>query len=426
MSKFGNFRARRHAIAPLLVPTLLLYAGVCRPASAQSFDIVYGFTGGPDGALINGVTLDAAGNLYGTATNGGNLLIINGILNGYGTVFKLTPAGGLTLLHTFAGPDTNGAIGRWVLPPDTHGNVYGAANWGGDLNCQSGTGCGVVFKINAKGKYSVVYAFQGSSDGEFPDSLIEDAAGNLYGTTNGEYLGLGTIFKIDTHGTFTTLHDFTGSDGNEPVGTLALDSAGNLYGATSYGGSSGSGNVYELSPNATLTTLYSFTGQADGANPGGVVRDAAGNLWGVAENGGDANSDGVVWKIPAGGSYGVVYTFTGGNDGGGPQGSVALDTAGNLYGTASWGGTSASYQACSGSVYSNTNGCGVVFELNPTTGQETVLHNFTGYADGAIPVDLVIGSNGHLYGTTRMSGPFPDIGLTQGIFYGGTVFEVVP
>jgi uncharacterized repeat protein (TIGR03803 family) len=193
--------------------------------------------------------------------------------------------------------------------------------------------------------------------------------------------------------------------------------AGNLYGTTISGGASGTGVVFKLSPAGTETVLYDFTGGADGAFPqGGLIRDAAGNLYGTTRSGGDTSACasqgcGVVFELircrsaPSGYDFRVLYTFTGGADGGNSQAGLVLDAGGNLYGTTAGGGSS----ACSG-------GCGVVFKLSPI-GTETVLHSFTGGADGGIPAaGLTQDSAGNLYGTTFLGGASGN----------GVVFKLTP
>jgi uncharacterized repeat protein (TIGR03803 family) len=171
---------------------------------------------------------------------------------------------------------------------------------------------------------------------------------------------------------------------------LIRDSAGNLYGTTNGGGASGAGVVFQIDPSGNETVLYNFTGGADGGFPfGGLIRDSAGNLYGTT-NGGGASGAGVVFKVDRAGNETMLYSFTGGPDGGYPLWVVlARDSAGNLYGTTSGGGAS---------------GNGVVFKLDPS-GNETVLHSFTGGADGSSPfAGVVLGSNGNLYGTTPFGG----------------------
>jgi uncharacterized repeat protein (TIGR03803 family) len=206
--------------------------------------------------------------------------------------------------------------------------------------------------------YTVLHRFTGA-DGRIPSEyghLIEDPAGNFYGTTvSGGASNWGVVFKLDTTGTETVLHSFTGSaDGGYPLAGLIRDSAGNLYGTTQSAGIGLAGVVFKVDTAGTETVLYAFTGGADGAYPlGGLVRDSAGNLYGTASGGG-ASSQGAVFKVDTTGTETVLYSFTGGEDGGYPLAGLTQDSAGNLYGTTSYGG--------SGRV---TSGDGVVFMLKP-------------------------------------------------------------
>jgi uncharacterized repeat protein (TIGR03803 family) len=191
--------------------------------------------------------------------------------------------------------------------------------------------------------------------------LARAPAGNLHGTTNqGGSADLGVVFLLTPTGTMKVLHSFQGgTDGANPYAGVALDSAGSLYGTTYGGGAANVGVVYKLDTSGHETLLYSFTGGADGANPySGVVLDSAGNLYGTTYNGG-ASKAGVVYKVSPAGQETVLYTFTGGTDGGNPYAGVTFDSAGNLYGTAMHGGSAGYYAA------------GVVYKLDPT-GQETV------------------------------------------------------
>jgi uncharacterized repeat protein (TIGR03803 family) len=392
-------------------------------AQAQTFNLIYGFTGGADGGGPSVFARDSAGNLYGTAYSGGVYVLNQGYLNDYGTVFKLDRNGKETTLHTFNGVE--GGISPTALVRDSAGNLYGTTYTGGIQSCGYGMGCGVVFKIDTHGNFSLLHNFQGGSDGDLPISLIMDSAGNLYGVTNwggncARGYGCGTIFKIDTHGIYTLLYSFTdGNDGRWPQGSLALDSAGNLYGTTEYGGSGGWGVVFKLSQGGQLTPLYSFNSRT-GYGPYGVLLDSAGNLYGAVQGGGTYGA-GFVYKLnPANQQYGVLYNFTGGNDGGGPSAQLAEDAAGILYGTASYGGTSTRYQGCYWLAGYYTTGCGVVFKLNPSSGQETVLHNFTGFADGGGPESgVILDPAGNIYSTASYLGPLIS-------YANGTVFEIKP
>lgn len=207
--------------------------------------------------------------------------------------------------------------------------------------------------------------------------VVLDSTGNLYGTTTkgGDFLA-GVVYKIDTTGNQTVLHSFTGAaDGWTPYAGVILDSADNLYGTTYYGGggscAGGCGVVYKLDTAGHEMVLYSFTGGADGNNPrAGVVRDSAGNLYGTTPYGGAANASGVVYKVDVTGHQTVRYTFVSGPDGNEPEAGVIRDSAGNVFGTTYLGGAS---------------NAGMVYQID-TAGHETVLHAFTGGADGGYPM----------------------------------------
>ncbi|MGB7438829.1 MAG: choice-of-anchor tandem repeat GloVer-containing protein [Candidatus Acidiferrum sp.] len=178
--------------------------------------------------------------------------------------------------------------------------------------------------------------------------------------------------------------------GASPNGALIRDSGGDLYGTTNGGGTSGAGVVFKLDTSGNETVLYSFTGGSDGGYPlSGVISDSGGNLYGTTQGGG-ASAAGVVFKLDTSGHETVLYSFTGGVDGGYPLWvTLARDSAGNVYGTTAGGGAS---------------GYGVVFKLDPL-GNETVLHGFTGGDDGASPyAGVVLGPDGNLYGTTPFGG----------------------
>jgi uncharacterized repeat protein (TIGR03803 family) len=255
-----------------------------------------------------------------------------------------------------------------------------------------------VYKLDREGHETVLYSFTGGTDGAYPlAGLIQDSAGNFYGTTlDGGSAGVGVVFKLDPMGHETVLHSFTGPDGRWPYSGVTFDSAGNLYGTTHSGGTRG-GVVFKLDPAGNYTVLHDFTYGADGGDPlGGVTLDSAGNLYGTTWSGGPPSGDypGVVYKVDSSGNFSVVYTFTGFTDGGGSRSNVVLDSAGNLYGTTQYGGQG----PCS------YFGCGVVFELDPS-GHQTVLYSFLGGADGSEPgTGLIRDVAGNLYGTTAYGG----------------------
>ena len=364
-----------------------------------TFTVLYSFKNSPDGSgPYSSLIRDRAGNVYGTTAYGG--------LVGYGTVFKLDATGAETVLHsfTFGGADGSKPFGGLIR--DAAGNFYGTTSDGGGIGCAP-YGCGTVFKLDTTRHETVLYSFTGGADGRNPYAgLVRDPAGNLYGTTfygggsNNCGQGCGTVFKLDAMGVQTVLHSFTGPpDGNWPLGSLILDAAGNLYGTTSWGGSSsnctaGCGTVFKLDATGAETVLYSFTGGADGARPASeLIRDAAGNFYGTTQYGGAGrcrDGCGTVFKLDTTGTETVLYRFRRNPDGGSPVAGLIRDAAGNLYGTTLYGGIKRN---------------GTVFKLD-ATGAETVLHSFT-RADGQQPTaGLVMDSAGNLYGTTDYGGAF--------------------
>jgi uncharacterized repeat protein (TIGR03803 family) len=389
---------------------VLILAVFCaaQAASAQTFHLLYQFKSGNDGSQpYASLILDRQGNLYGTTT-------IDGAYSN-GTVFKVSPTGKETVLHSFTGTGGDGAFPIAPLVRDTAGNLYGTTENGGLFGGACGAyGCGIVFRVSPTGKETVLYRFTNSGgDGANPEQgLVRDAAGNLYGTTffGGAY-GKGTVFKVDPSDKETVLYSFGSStgDGSRPWGgSLVRDSAGNLYGTTVFGGSGGAGTVFKLDPSGTETILHSFTGvSGDGFFPyGTLVRDKRGNLYGVTNYGGDASclggsGCGVVFKLDSSNVETILYSFFGtGGDGALPGGGLVRDSAGNLYGTTNVGGN----------LY-----FGTVFKLDASN-KETILHSFSG-GDGRFPeLGLVRDLKGNLYGTAQYGGKYG----------GGVVFKVTP
>ena len=323
----------------------------------------------PAAGLLRGVS----GTLYGTTTFGGKIEKVCGgpPAGGCGTVFKLDDTGKQTVLHKFAG-DPDGFFPEALLVSDKTRNLYGTTSVGGS------SGFGSVFMIDAADRETVLYSFTCGSDGCAPyPGVVLDSADNLYGAAfyggaGWGNNGYGVVFKVDTSGNETVLHTFNGGlDGANPSSVLTFDAQGNIYGTTQNGGSAecggtGCGTVFELSPGSggtwTETVLYAFcslSGCADGESPGSgpLVRDSPGNLYGTTRSGGTYNN-GVIFKVDINGSETVLYNFTGGADGGGPEAGLASDKAGNLYGTAGIGGD----LNC---AIEKEYGCGVVFKLIP-------------------------------------------------------------
>jgi uncharacterized repeat protein (TIGR03803 family) len=349
--------------------------------------VLYSFSGGDDGSSPNGLIRDSAHNLYGTTYGGGAL--------GAGVVFKVDKSGHETVLYTFTGGADGG--NPYAVVRDSAGNLYGVTESGGN-------GVGVVFKLDTSGNETVLYSFTGGADGAYPNSIIREA-GNIYGTTTyggnaSGTSGAGVVFKLDMSGHETVLYTFTGgADGGNSYAGVIRDSAGNLYGTTSSGGASGAGVVFKVDKSGNETVLYSFTGGADGGSPyAGLVRDSPGNFYGTTAFGGTA-ALGVVFKVDTSGNETVLHTFKRGRDGDQPDtAGVILDSVGNLYGTAAFAGAG---------------GQGVVYKLD-TSGHETVLYAFPGAADGQYPYNagVIFGSDGQLYGTTFYGGK-----LGHGVVY---------
>jgi uncharacterized repeat protein (TIGR03803 family) len=386
------------AVAMLLVAGAVI--GFAPAVQAQGFDTVHEFTGGADGGNPYASTLvrDSAGNFYGTTEYGGDLNCTGGLAPGCGTVFKVDFSGE-SVLHTF----TNSPDGAWPLPgliQDAAGNLYGTTFAGGTSTGSNGT----VFKVTKAGDETVLYNFTGSPDGDSPFSVLtRDGSGNFYGTTrSGGSFGFGTVFKVSNRGKKTVLYNFSGgADGATPFAGVILDSAGNLYGTTYAGGASGVGVVFKLNPSGTETLLHTFTSGSDGANPyAGLTRDNRGNLYGTTYFGGTSGF-GTIFRIDTAGHETVLYSFAG-PEGANPYfGTLVLDGKGHLFGAASTGGES---------------NVGTVFEFYLASRKLTVLHTFTG-VDGANPLGgLLRDAGGRLYGTTYQGG----------FFNAGVVFAVVP
>ena len=302
--------------------------------------VLHSFAGGAaDGAdPIGGVIRDPSGNLYGTTAGGGAHFL--------GTVYKIPTSGPFTLLHSFAGAPTEGSGPAGTLVRDYAGNLYGTTYTGGDT-----TGWGTCFEITAAGTYITGQSF--SPDGALPRSGLSLVNGLLYGTTygGGAHAYAGTIYQVTVS---TALFTFTGGpDGSQPMGSLISDGSGNLLGTASAGGDglfgNGHGVVFSFNiASGKMTVLHTFKG-SDGAAPAGsLLRDSSGNLYGTTMLGGAANH-GTVFKLDTSGTLTTLYSFTGGADGANPVAGLVMDSAGNLWGVASAGGS----------------GYGTVFEIVP-------------------------------------------------------------
>jgi len=232
------------------------------------------------------------------------------------------------------------------------------------------------------GTETVLYNFSGSDGANGGGRPVLDSSGNLYGTTlGGGSCGDGTVFEFSSGGTETLLYSFCGSDGSAPFGDMIRDSSGTFYGTTFKGGSNDCGTVWKLS-GSTLTTLHSFT-CTDGGTPfAGVIRDKQGNIFGTATDGG-MYGYGVAFEISSSGTFSVLHDFCLDQctdiDGAFPEG-LAIDAAGNLYGTTQYGGDLSCH-------HTGGPGCGTVFELSMSNGKwkEKILHRFKQH-EGVVPI----------------------------------------
>ncbi len=407
-------RGRAPGTTGLLMLGLLVIPAVIAPplAQAQTYSKLHAFNGTmgalPDGALAQ----DAAGNLYGTTAYGGAF--------GQGTIFKLDTNKQLTVLYNFTGQADGGQpYSGLVIGPD--GTLYGTTPYGGAALCEQG--CGVVFSLSPSGQETVLHSFTSAPDGAYPFGglLVNWSTGIAYGTTSegGTSTGpWGTVYSLNLNtGLESILYSFTDlSDGAVPSSTLIEDSAGNLYGTNITGGNERCGVAFSISPSGQETTLHSFGGLLDGQRPyAALVMDGAGNLYGTTQSGGTTGA-GVAFKLTPSGQETVIHNFSGKRTDGAQPGGLTLSANGVLYGTTAYGGNG---------------GLGVVYQINTDGSSFTLLHSFSGNLksrpDGSNPVaPVIVGTSGILYGTTSLGGNFNCTVLGTKPLGCGEVFQLIP
>ena len=318
-----------------------------------------------------GLVLGTDENFYGTAMEGGTSV---SCFFGCGTVYKITRTGVLSTLHSFA--STDGANPTSALIQATDGNLYGTTTVGGANNsCNNGgpAGCGTIFKITPGGAFTTIHSFD-SADGANPyGPLIQGIDGNLYGTTTwGGANGYGTVFRLSPGGKLTTLHSFRSdcSDGAAPVGGLLQATGGNFYGTTgsggAFGGCGGYGTIFKITPGGTLTTVHSFDFTDGFAPTAALVQAMDGNLYGTTSGGGSdcgfAGGCGTVFRITHSGVLTSLHQFGDTqSDGSNLWGGLNQATNGTFYGTAEIGGTGSD-----GTIYSETADLGPFIVTLPT------------------------------------------------------------
>jgi uncharacterized repeat protein (TIGR03803 family) len=412
MGSTQNHSVRARFRVGVIAASMLFSVLAPGAAQAQTLTLLHDFTGGLDGSGPQGlVAVDRGGNVYGSASYGGNRGGICAGIGGCGAVFRASNRNGawqLDPIYTFHGDDGGGPQAGVTLGPD--GAIYGTTLYGGGNQC--GMSCGVVFKLTPPASFcrmvlcpwteTVLYRADGSGPGSFVGGVTVDSAGNVYGMAAGGGSGNnGVVYKLTPTGgnnyTFSVLYNFTGgADGAAPLGNVTFDSAGNLYGTATFGGANDDGTVFKLVRSAggySFQLLYTFTGHSDGELPqGNVVLDSAGNLYGATgELGG-------VFQITPSGVFTVIDRM------GSTESPITIDAAGNLYGTTYAGGS---------------RGDGSLFEDTYSNGSWThnVLYSFGAFG-GALPLSGVgFDSSGNLYGTTTYGG---------GQNAGGTLWEFTP
>lgn len=290
----------------------------------------------PGGPLV----MDSSGDIYGSTSQGGHY--------GCGVAFELTNSKGMwveNVILDFQGPIYG--CGPTGLTMDTSGNLHGVMGAGGDTqSCYPGEGCGVVFELTpSKGGWTenVLYTFglNGSADGIFPSSPVKlDAKGNIYGEAKSclVYNCQGTVYELTAEGAYSILYKFSGkSDGKTPEGGLVLNKRGNIYGTTDAGGAHNDGTVFKLTPGGKETVLHSFSGPPDGTNPdSGLAIDPAGNLYGTTVIGGNAGGNGIFFELSSQNHWKeTAYSFKG-STGSVPYGFSLIQS--EFYGTTNRGG----------------------------------------------------------------------------------------
>lgn len=385
-----------------VAPILLVLAAQFQfgNVSGQTFTNLCSFSQSSGGFAQAGLVQGSDGNFYGTTFYGGTSTNCE---NGCGTIFRVSPTGSLTNLHSFEGSD--GKNPAAALIQGTDGNFYGTTTDGGNTNLYENIGVGTVFRISPSGTFTSLYTFTASpvwhdqgTNGVGPGAgLVQGSDGNFYGTTGlgGQSLncsmGCGTIFRIDPNGCFTSLHSFDGADGQAIHAGLVQGCDGNFYGTTSLGGTNGCGTIFRISSNGSFTNFYMFSISEGGpGSDSDLVLGSDGNFYGTTAGGG-AGGYGSVFRISPDGSLTNLYSFHLYGDGAYPS-AVVQASDGNFYGTTYFGGLK---------ILNDFGGLGygTLFRVSPS-GTWTNLYTFSRTDTAYLRAKLIQGSDGDFYGTS--------------------------
>jgi uncharacterized repeat protein (TIGR03803 family) len=342
----------------------------------------------PDGSseasqLVQGGLIQASDlNFYGVAGEASST---------FGVIFRMTPEGNVTILHSFTGDD--GRYPLTTLIQAAGGHLYGTTVFGGSADK------GTVFRMTLDGTFSIVHHFADGVEGAAPEGLVEGPDGNLYGTTGlGGSANLGTIFRMTPDGAVEALHNFEGGSEIHGANGLTYDPVtGHFYGTSSGGGSAGFGTIYRMTSEGDVTILHSFSGGLSGRQPRGLTQAVDGNFYGVTELGG-AFDNGTLFRMTPTGQVTTLHSFPHSDQGsvfGHPRGRLLASSDLHLYGAVD--GQRPPPFPCEPFPCSDIGG--YVFKVDFAGHVTRVSPTFSGSEGFLIP--LAQGRDGHLYGATR-------------------------